>query len=181
MSVPVKFMVNFAFIMLIQLFLLNDIVIKSSFTILGIPAFIPMLYPLVLLLLPVNTPSWLGMLIGFFTGLIMDYFCNTPGMHTAACVLLCYLRPFLLKLFFQQTAKELGDVVPTLFRMGLVSFLMYISMAIIVHHLFFYILQIWSFKNSFYILFKTILSGLLSVLLILLSQLLFAQRDIRRT
>lgn len=181
MSAPVKFIVNFLIVMSIQIFLLNDIVIKSSISILGIPAFIPMLYPLVLLVLPVNTPPWLTMLLGFFTGLIMDYYCNTPGMHAAACVLMCFIRPSLLGLFFQQTAKELGGVVPGLFRMGIASFVIYVAVSILVHHLFFYFLQIWSLRNILMILFKTLLSGVMSVLLILLSQLLFAQRDIRRS
>lgn len=181
MSAPVKFIVNFLIVMSIQIFLLNDIVIKSSISILGIPAFIPMLYPLVLLVLPVNTPPWLTMLLGLFTGLIMDYYCNTPGMHAAACVLMCFIRPSLLRLFFQQTAKELGGVVPGLFRMGIASFVIYVAVSILVHHLFFYFLQIWSLRNILMILFKTLLSGVMSVLLILLSQLLFAQRDIRRS
>ncbi len=180
MSAPVRFLVNFIVIMLIQLFLLNDIVIKSSISLLGIPAFIPMLYPLILLLLPVNTPSWAAMFLGFFTGLLMDYFCNTPGMHAAACVLLCFIRPSLLGLFFQQTTKELGSVVPSLFKMGVTSFLIYVTVSTLVHHLFFYILQIWSMKNILFILYKTFLSGILSVVLILLSQLLFAQRETRR-
>lgn len=180
MSAPIRFIVNFILIMAVQVFVLNDIVLKSSLTLVGIPAFIPLIYPLVLLLLPVNTNPWLTMFLGFVVGLTMDMFCNTPGMHAAACVLLGFIRPSLLNLFFQQSIKELGDTVPTLFRMGLRSFLLYVAMAILIHHLFFYIIQIWSFKNFFYILFKTLLSGLLSVLLILLSQLLFAKREIRR-
>ena len=166
--------------MLIQILLLNDIIIRSTVVIMGIPAFIPILYPLILLLLPVNTNSWLVMLLGFVTGLFMDYFCNTPGMHAAATVLLAYARPYLLQLFFQQSTKELVGVIPGIFRMGISSFLIYISFSILLHHLFFYTLQIWSLKNIWLILLKTLLSGILSVLLILLSQLLFASRDIRR-
>lgn len=181
MSAPVKIVLNFILIMIIQLFLLNDIVIKSSITLLGIPAFIPMFYPLIILLLPLNSPGWLSMLLALATGMLMDYFSNTPGMHAAAMVLVAFIRPYLLDLFFQQSVKELGAVVPSLFRMGLGSFLIYCSVAILVHHLFFYTLQIWSFKQILYILLKTILSGVLTLLLVLLSQLLFAQRDIRRT
>jgi rod shape-determining protein MreD len=166
--------------MSVQVFVLNDIVIKSSISLLGIPAFIPLIYPLILLLMPVNTPNWLSMLLGFVVGITMDMFSNTPGMHAAACVLLGYVRPYLLDLFFQQNIKELGDTTPTLFRMGFRSFLLYVVMAILIHHFFFYIIQIWSFKNFFYILFKTLLSSILSLLLILLTQLLFAKRDIRR-
>jgi hypothetical protein len=120
------------------------------------------------------------MLIGFFTGLMMDFFCNTPGMHAAASVLLAFVRPFLLQLFFQQSTKELGGIIPGLFRMGISSFLIYVSVAIFIHHLFYYTLQIWSIKNILLILLKTLLSGVLTVILILLSQLLFASRDIRR-
>ncbi len=181
MSTPVRFIINFIVIMSVQIFLLNDIVIKSSISLLGIPVFIPMIYPLILLLLPVNTNHWVSMILGFITGLTMDVFCNTPGMHAAACVLLGYLRPYLLNLFFQQNIKELGEIRPTLFRMGITSFLLYVIMAVLVHHLLYYILQIWSFKNILYILLKTIISGLLSVLLIILSQLLFAKREYKRS
>lgn len=181
MSTPVRFIINFIVIMSVQIFLLNDIVIKSSISLFGIPVFIPMIYPLILLLLPVNTNHWVSMILGFITGLTMDVFCNTPGMHAAACVLLGYLRPYLLNLFFQQNIKELGEIRPTLFRMGITSFLLYAIMAVLIHHTLYYILQIWSFKNILYILLKTIISGLLSVLLILLSQLLFAKREIKRS
>ncbi|HMT35620.1 MAG TPA: rod shape-determining protein MreD [Chitinophagaceae bacterium] len=180
MSTPVKFMVNFIVIMMVQLFILNDIVIKSSITLMGIPVFIPLIYPLILLLLPVNTPHWLTMLLGFMVGITMDLFSNTPGVHASACVVLGYVRPYLLNLFFQQNIKELGDTVPTLFRMGFRSFLLYILFALVIHHCYYYIIQIWSFKNILLIVYKTILSTLLSIILIILSQLIFAKKEIRR-
>lgn len=180
MSKPVRFIVNFIIIMLVQILVLNDIVVKSAITLYGVPAFIPLLYPLVLLLLPVNTPHWLTMILGFGVGITMDLFSNTPGVHAAACVLLGYMRPYLLNLFFQQNIKELGDTVPTLFRMGFRSFLLYILFALVIHHFFFYLIQIWSFKNTLLILFKTLLSTILSIILIVLSQLIFAKKEIRR-
>jgi rod shape-determining protein MreD len=180
MSKPVKFIVNFVIIMMVQVFVLNDIVIKSAITLYGVPAFIPLLYPLILLLLPVNTPHWLTMVLGFVVGITMDYYSNTPGVHASACVLLGYVRPYLLNLFFQQNIKELGDTIPTLFRMGFRSFLLYILFALIIHHFYFYIIQIWSFKNSLLILSKTLLSTVLSIILIILSQLIFAKKEIRR-
>jgi rod shape-determining protein MreD len=120
------------------------------------------------------------MVLGFGVGITMDLFSNTPGVHAAACVLLGYMRPYLLNLFFQQNIKELGDTVPTLFRMGFRSFLLYILFALVVHHLFFYIIQIWSFKNILLIFCKTLLSTMLSIILIVLSQLIFAKKEIRR-
>jgi rod shape-determining protein MreD len=130
--------------------------------------------------LPVNTPHWLLMILGFITGLTMDMFSNTPGMHAAAIVLICYLRPFILKLFFQQTTKELKDAVPSLYKLGFTSFIIYIGFAILIHHFFFYVLEIWSLKSSLLILVKTIVSAIMSILLILLSQLLFAKKEMQR-
>lgn len=180
MSKPVKFIVNFIVIMMVQIFILNDIVLKSAIILYGVPAFIPLLYPLVLLLLPVNTPHWLTMLLGFAVGMTMDMFSNTPGVHAAACVLLGFIRPYLLNLFFQQNIKELGDTEPTLFRMGFRSFILYILFALTIHHFYYYIIQVWSLKNILLILSKTVLSAILSIILIILSQLIFAKKEIRR-
>lgn len=180
MSTPIRFILNFCLILGVQVFILNDIVIRSSVSLLGIPAFIPMIYPLVLLVLPVNTKHWLAMLLGLGVGLTMDMFSNTPGVHAAACVLLGYLRPYLLNLFFQQNIKELGDTVPSLFRMGFRSFLLYILFAVLVHHLAFYLVQIWSLKSILTILYKTLLSTVLTITLIILSQVIFAKKEIRR-
>jgi rod shape-determining protein MreD len=179
-SAPVRFVIQFILVMAVQAFVLNDIVIRSSLSLWGVPVFIPIIYPMVLLLLPVNTHSWLGMGLGMAVGLTMDTFSNTPGMHAAACVALMYARPFLLNLFFQQSVKELGETVPTLFRMGFRSFVLYAGMALLLHHFLFYTVQIWSLKSFPYVLLKTLLSGVLSLLLLLIAQLLFARREIIR-
>lgn len=180
MSNQIRFIVQFFVVMIIQIFVLNDIMIKSSLSILGVPVFIPIIYPLLILLLPVNIHHTLLMVLAFVIGITMDMFSNTPGMHASACLLIAYLRPFVLNLFLQQQVKDLGATIPSLYKLGFNSFLFYISFMIIIHHLYFYTLQFWSFKNIFTILYKTLLSGLMSVLLILLSQLLFAKKDLKR-
>ena len=181
MSTPIKFILNFVIILTIQIFLLNDIMLRSSTTFMGFPVFTPIIYPLILLILPVNTPSWLLIILGFITGLTMDMFSNTPGMHAAAMVLICYIRPFVLRLFFQQSNKELKDATPSLYKLGFTSFVIYIGFMILIHHFTFYLLQIWSFKSTFLILGKTIVSAIMSVLLIILAQLLFAKKEMQRS
>ncbi|KXK43629.1 MAG: membrane protein [Bacteroidetes bacterium OLB11] len=137
MAKPIRFILYFIFIMAFQVFILNNIVIKSALTLGDLPIFIPLIYPFIILILPVNTNHVLVMLISFFVGLTMDMFSNTPGMHAATCVLLGYMRPYLLNLFFQQNIKDLGDTVPTLYRMGFKYFLLYNLFALLVHHFFF--------------------------------------------
>ncbi|MBK9174772.1 MAG: hypothetical protein IPM46_00235 [Flavobacteriales bacterium] len=45
---------------------------------------VPYLYVLFLIMLPFELPAWAGLLIGAATGLVMDIFASTPGMHTSA-------------------------------------------------------------------------------------------------
>lgn len=181
MAKPLSILLNFVLILGVQVLLLNDVVIRSSMTVQGIPLFIPLVYPLIILLLPVRTAPWLALLIGFVLGLSVDLFCNTPGMHAAATVLLAYIRIGLLNLFFQQNAKDINDAMPTLFRMGFRAFLVYLLIACAIHHLFLYTLQIWSWKQSLYILLKTLVSVPMSVLIMVILQLLFARSTQRKS
>ena len=45
--------------------------------------------------------SW-QMIIAFVFGMCMDYFTGTPGLHAIPCVLIAYLRPFLLNILMPQ-------------------------------------------------------------------------------
>lgn len=180
MSGSIRFFVQFLVVMFIQIFFLNDIMIKSSIEILHVPVFIPIIYPIIILMLPVNIPHTILMGIGFFTGLIMDMFNNTPGMNASACLLIAYIRPYILRLFLQQQIKELGTTIPSLYKLGFTSFVMYAAVLFLIHHFYFYLLQFWSFSKIGIILYKTLLSGVLSILMVILSQLLFAKRDLKR-
>lgn len=55
------------------------------------------IYPLFLLLLPYRLTIEAGMLIAFGTGLFIDLFYDTFGMHASACVALMAVRGFLLE------------------------------------------------------------------------------------
>ena len=159
--------------MIFQIFILNDMNINSSISILGIPSFIPMLFPVLILLLPIRSNYYVMMAYAVVIGFALDLFSNTPGLHAASLVLLAFLRPRLLRLFFQQDEKKLGWARPTVYRLGFMPFLFYICFSIGIHHLFFFLLQEWSLMNILIILYKTIISGVLSVLLILIGQFIF--------
>ena len=159
--------------MAFQIVILNDMHLNSSITVLGIPSMIPLLYPVLILLLPIRADYYVGLLYAAFIGFTLDFFSNTPGLHASALVLLAFLRPRLLRLFFQQDEKKLAWARPTVYRLGFVPFLFYITIGICIHHYLFLMLQIWSFNNILITLYKTIVSGLLSVGMILIGQFIF--------
>ena len=58
----------------------------------------PFLYIMFIMMLPVKLPKTFLLLIAFGTGLIVDVFSNTMGMHAAACLVMAYARPSLLRI-----------------------------------------------------------------------------------
>jgi hypothetical protein len=167
------YIIQFLLVMIFQIMILNTVEVKSAVLIFGIPVFIPLIYPMLILLLPSNVNYFVMMLYALVIGFTLDYFSNTPGLHAASLVLLAYLRPRILMLFYQQDIKKIGSVKPTMYRLGFMSFLFYITCCILIHHLFFYTLQVWSFKNIPLVLFKTLLSGLITIIMIMIGQFIF--------
>lgn len=176
MNKLVYYIGQFLFVMLFQIVILNDMAINDSISLFGIPSFIPLLYPVLILLLPIRADYFVTMSYALVIGFTLDIFSSTPGLHASALVLLAYLRPRLLRLFFQQDEKKLGWARPTIYRLGFMPFLFYISAGIVIHHLFYFTLQIWSWSNILIILYKTIVSGLLTTLMILIGQFIFYSR-----
>ncbi|RPI43719.1 MAG: rod shape-determining protein MreD, partial [Bacteroidetes bacterium] len=57
---------------------------------------VPYVYLLFILLIPFETPLWLLIIAGFMLGAGIDLLENTAGMHTAASVLVAFIRPYML-------------------------------------------------------------------------------------
>lgn len=76
--------VKFLLILLIQLLVINNIELSTYVN--------PYIYILFILSLPVSMKPWMVVLLSFFTGMVMDTFSSTPGLHMAATGLMGYLR-----------------------------------------------------------------------------------------
>ena len=176
MNKAVYYIGQFLFVMLFQILILNDMAINDSISFLGIPSFIPLLYPVLILLLPIRANFFVTIGYALLIGFTLDMFSSTPGLHAAALLLLAYLRPRLLRLFYQQDDKKIGWGRPTMYRLGFMPFVFYIAIGVGIHHLFYFSLQIWSWSNILIILYKTFVSGLLTILMILIGQFIFYSR-----
>jgi len=53
-------------------------------------------YPLIIITFPLGLPRSLLMTIAFFIGLCIDLFYDSPGVHTAALVLMAFSRSYIL-------------------------------------------------------------------------------------
>lgn len=68
----------------------------------------PSFYIFFILLLPFETPAYLMLIIAFSSGLIMDGFTDSGGIHAAASTLVAFLRPQILKTISSKREYEPG-------------------------------------------------------------------------
>jgi hypothetical protein len=125
-----------------------------------------------LLFLPIATPIVVQLVLGFVTGLLMDIFYDTGGVHAAAAVLLCYLRPWVLRLLTPRDGYEAADSV-NVHQMGGQWFVVYTALLVGLHHLAFFLLELGSFRAFGLTLVKVVGSTLFTGLTLLIVQLIF--------
>jgi cell shape-determining protein MreD len=134
----------------------------------------PFLYIMFIMMLPVRIPKNVVLLAAFLTGLIVDVFSNTMGMHAAACVLMAYARPAVLKLMAPRDGYE-SETTLTARELGFSWFLTYAAILTIIHHLLLFYVEVFRFSEFFTTLLRMFLSSIATLTVIMLSQYLFGK------
>ena len=154
-----RFGLIFIILILLQVLLLNNIQFSGYIN--------PYVYILFILILPVEIHSWLLLILCFFTGLIIDFFSGTPGMHASATLLAGFTRPFVLRITSPRDGYEAGSS-PSMLNYGFRWFLIYALAIIFIHHLALFYLEVFRFTDFFRTFTRVILSSLFSLILVLL-------------
>ncbi|MBS1753150.1 MAG: rod shape-determining protein MreD [Ferruginibacter sp.] len=174
MSSLIKYFIRFALFILVQVFVLDRIHLHQMVT--------PYIYFLFLIWLPFNMGRTQQMLIAFLLGFTLDSFHHQPGFHSAACVLIAYVRPFLINILIPQEGADTNYNEPSFTSMGgILPYMVFISVLTFIHHAWLFFLEAWQFGNIWYFLVKTLLSTVLSLLLIIITELLFVRKQKFRT
>lgn len=161
--VILRHLLRFVLLVSLQILILNNIQLGTFIN--------PFLYILFLLSLPVNLPKLLLLPIGLFTGLTIDMFQNTPGMHAAACLLMIYVRPYWLKLIAPRDGYDI-ETEPSIKKLGFAWYMAYASFLVFVHHLFLFYIEVFRFSEFIDTLTRIALSSILTLLLIIIAQYL---------
>jgi hypothetical protein len=133
------------------------------------------IYLLGILNLPISLKTSPLLLIAFFSGLVIDIFYETIGMHTAAATFLAFVRSLWLRAI-SPTGGYVDAEVPSLNEMGLVWFLTYSFPLIFLYSLVFFTADQWGTSGFLGVLNKSLFSSILTCLLAILAQLLFFKR-----
>lgn len=151
----------FVFFVLLQVLILNNIQLSGYIN--------PYLYIIFILWLPVESNKALVMGIAFLLGLSIDLFSNTIGMHASASVFLAFCRPYILQFMAPRDGYE-GNQVPGIQQFGFSWFLSYAAICVLLHHLFLFFVETFSFSEFFSTIGRVLASSIFTLVLIILTQ-----------
>ncbi len=142
---------------------------------------IPYIYYLFILWLPFSVNRFWLLITGFITGLTLDYFTGQIGVHTAACVLIAYVRPFLITILTPKDLSEFNYREPSPKAMGWAPYSVYVFVLTLLHHGYMTFLQWLQFGGFGTFLIKVIATTAISMLLMYTVELLFPRKLKYRT
>ncbi len=154
----------FIFLLLLQVFIVGKLNIN------------PLIQPNILLLffltLPIDLKPVPTLLIGFAGGILLDMFNNSAGFNSTALLIMSYARIYYVRSFARIDIFESG-VEPGLSTVGYRWFIIYSAVMVSVYHLVYAFIESFSFRYIPENILSALLSGTVSLGLILLFQILF--------
>ncbi len=156
----IKYAIMFMVLVLVQVLFLNQVQFSGFVN--------PYLYILFIILLPLKSPRYVLLVGAFLLGLCVDVFSNTLGIHAFASVFVSYFRPLIIRMITSRE-EDMADY-PGLKQNGFTWFLYYTSLMVFIHHTVLFYVEVFSFTNFLETLFRTFLSSVFSIFVIVLSQ-----------
>jgi len=169
MSDLLKNIIRFAFFILVQAFVLDNVPLLHQFI-------KPYVYFIFILWLPFSLSRVWLMVVAFIFGLTMDYFTGSPGLHAAPCVLIAYLRPFILNVLLPQEKTEVSYIEPTIGNIGISRYFIYVAVLCFVHNFYLVFIEWMRFGNFLFFIGKVLSTTAISILLDAAVELLFLRK-----
>jgi len=170
MSNIIKNLFRFILLVFFQVYILDKVSLHQMIT--------PYLYFIFILWLPFKINRTTLIIISFILGYTLDSFRHHPGFHAAACVLMGYIRPFVVNLLIPQEGAETNYEEPSIKSMGgMLPYMIYSGVLILLHNSWLFLLEAWQFADVSYFLIKTICSTAISLLLVLITELIFSRNQ----
>ena len=153
-------------LLFVQIFLLRNLNFYSLST--------PFIYVLFILALPFGLPNIVVFLLALVTGLTLDSFYDTLGVHTSACIVLAFVRILFISVSVNREAFD--EPEPSLGNMGFKWFSIYATLCILFHHLVLFFLEAFKLTELLYTLARCLTSFIFSLFAILLVEFVFYNR-----
>ena len=129
-----------------------------------------------LLLLPRTLSRSYLMIIAFFSGLLVDVFSDTPGIHASASVFIMFIRNFWLNVVNDDVQEVTNLNVSSLKKTG---FIYFIFPLVFIHHFLIFVIENGGFHLFGIVLSKTFFSTLFSSTVIFIINFIIAPKKQR--
>ncbi|MFM6976148.1 MAG: rod shape-determining protein MreD [Sphingobacteriaceae bacterium] len=139
---------------------------------------VPFIYILFILLLPFKTPNILLFALAFATGITVDAFYDTLGLHALACTVLAFSRILFISITVPSDQLD-SEPEPSMSKMGLRWFLIYGFILTFIHHLTLFTFEIFRLSDFGQTLLRSLLSTFFSLFLILITEFIFYRKKMR--
>lgn len=166
-----KNLIRFVFLILLQGMVLEHIDLPGNLHCI--------IYPIAILLLPMQTSAVLVLLCGFAVGLCVDLLCEIPGLNAAAATFMAFVRVIY---FRTKTRRDTGfdndlSGTPLPSQMGWGSFVSYTFWCVILFHIAYFLIDAFSFKNILYSLYLAVGSSLVCIVGVMLAVTVFKPKS----
>lgn len=158
-----EYSIFFIILLLLQVFLFNN---------LNLSVFInPLVYVAFIVLLPMEMKSIWVLLLGLLLGVATDFVVGTAGLNTIATLFTAFIRRQTLMLMLgKETVNESG--IPCSGNIGAGKFFRYSSTLIIIHCIVFFTFESLNISYLYLTLLKVALSAAVTIVLVYFSQML---------
>lgn len=145
----------FLVLVLLQVLVFNRIAILNYAT--------PYIYIYLIIKLPITLNRNLLLLFGFLLGLIIDSFCNTPGINALATTTAAFMQQPLRHLLY--STDDYSTIIPN-YQVLKSVFTKLTIITILIHHTILIGIEAFSYINLFFVVLRIICSTLLTAILI---------------
>lgn len=167
-SKALQYIALFIGLLLLQILLFDNVEIAGFLS--------PYIYPLFILLLPIEFAPVPLLTLAFFQGLTIDFFSSSLGLHAAANTFMAFIRPYALRPALEAKKGSLTGM-PTTLQLGVARSARYTVTLILAHHLLLYFLAAFTLHHFWHTLLQALANTILSAGIILIAQILVFRPD----
>ena len=146
--------IYFVVFVLLQVLFLNNIHYLRIAT--------PFLYLYCIIKMPIGVSRTGVLIFSFATGLIIDMFSNTPGMHAGACALVGLLREPIIH--FLQGEDIADGLYPSYKSFGYAGFIRYVALFVLIHHVTLFLIEALTLLDPVFLLVRVGASVIMTIL-----------------
>lgn len=152
-------------LILVQVFIINKLPLNHNIR--------PQIYIYLLIILPFNFNFYAFIISGFLLGFCLDTLTDNYGIIAASTSMIGLVRFYFDKRLNTDAAMREGRYRPSSQIFGRSGYILYLFSIAMVHHFYMFTLEYYNLSYFFTIIFTSILSAIGTVLLIILTEIIF--------